>query len=142
MLPITVVTVGDFPKGPFSELGMKFSERLKHVAKLSSKAVTDGPADKLLSHVGKNDTLVVLEATGKAMTSESFATFLEGHLNIGKPVTFLIGGPKGLPDEVKQRADHLLSLSAMTTTHDMAHLFLLEQLYRAFSIIRGSEYHY
>lgn len=142
MLPITVITVGDFPRGPFSDLGTKFSERLKHVAKMTHKVITDGDTEKLLAHVGKNDTLVALEATGKAITSEAFATYIDGHINIGKPITFLIGGPKGLPDGVKQRADKLLSLSPMTTTHDMAHLFLLEQLYRAFSIIRGSEYHY
>ncbi len=81
--------------------------------------------------------LVALDERGKELTSREFARFLEKHPTL----TFLIGGADGLSDRVRERADLLLSLSKMTFQHDVARIVLLEQLFRAQEINRGSPYH-
>lgn len=85
---------------------------------------------------------IALTPTGKAHTSESFSTFLIKTLEAEKSrLTFAIGGATGLSSEVEQKALATLSLSKLTFTHQMTRLILLEQIYRAFEIERGSEYH-
>jgi len=85
---------------------------------------------------------VALDGGGKGMDSLSFARFLGRALDrgVGK-AAFLVGGPSGLPRQALGDATDVLSLSAMTLPHQMARLFLLEQLYRGFSILRGGPYH-
>jgi 23S rRNA (pseudouridine1915-N3)-methyltransferase len=83
-----------------------------------------------------------LDPAGKGMPSEAFADLLRTHEISGRgEIVFCIGGADGLSDEVRDRADLLLSLSQMTFTHTMARLLLLEQIYRGFRIIRGEPYH-
>jgi len=87
------------------------------------------------------DTVVwALAEEGQTIRSADLAERI-AHLR-GREMLFLVGGPYGLSDGVKRRADQLLSLSPMTFTHEMARLLLLEQLYRAVSINRGSGYHH
>ena len=87
--------------------------------------------------------LVALDESGKEFTSKGFATHLNKILvTYNKPLYFLIGGPYGFSDEVKQRSDELLALSQLTFTHQMVRIILLEQLYRAFTILKGKKYHY
>ena len=102
----------------------------------------DSEGRQLLARCNPSFFLVALDPAGQTMTSEALARLCEGWQNRGrKGISFLIGGPAGLSDDLRQRADLLLSLSPMTFTHDMARLLLLEQLYRAYSIINGSPYH-
>jgi len=76
------------------------------------------------------------------MTSPQLAGFLEEHMvHATSALDFVIGGPYGVSDAVRQRASMVLSLSKMTLTHQMARLFLLEQLYRAMTIVRNEPYH-
>jgi len=85
---------------------------------------------------------VALHGRGRAMDSEAFARFLGRALERGTvKAAFLVGGPSGLPRAALEEATDVLSLSPMTLPHQMARLFLLEQLYRGFSILRGSPYH-
>ncbi len=97
---------------------------------------------QLLDKVSPGSLIAALDFGGRQYSSEQFAGLIDGweRQNI-KRVVFIIGGPNGLSPEVKNRADLLLSLSKMTFTHDMARLFLLEQLYRAFTIKAGEKYH-
>ena len=96
----------------------------------------------LLAHVPAGSFKVVLDSRGRQFTSEKMAGLLERWEQQGiKQVSFLIGGALGLSAEVVQEADLLFSLSKMTFTHDMTRLFLLEQLYRAFTIKAGEKYH-
>jgi 23S rRNA (pseudouridine1915-N3)-methyltransferase len=96
----------------------------------------------LLTHVPTGSLKVVLDSRGRQFTSEKMADLLERWEQQGiKQVSFLIGGALGLSDEVILEADLLFSLSKMTFTHDMTRLFLLEQLYRAFTIKAGEKYH-
>ena len=140
MFKIAFVSVGSLPKGSFSDIGEDFATRLKKFAEVEFKSVkTD---DRLAEAVPKDSFLIVLEATGKQFTSEAFAAKLQSWVDNGQKLAIVLGGPHGVSQELKDKADLLLSLSPMTTTHDLAHLFFLEQLYRAFTITKGMTYHY
>lgn len=98
--------------------------------------------DRLLRKIPSEACAVVLDERGKTLTSEEWSAFLGERMVRSTPeVTLVIGGAYGLSDAVKQRGDLLLSLSAMTLTHQMARLFLLEQTYRALTILRNEPYH-
>jgi 23S rRNA (pseudouridine1915-N3)-methyltransferase len=140
MFKITFISVGSLPKGAFSDIGSDFATRLKKFAEIEFRAVKS--YDRLTDAVPNDNFLIVLEATGKLLTSEAFATKLQGWVDDGQKLTVVLGGPHGVPQELKTRANLLLSLSPMTTTHDLAHIFFLEQLYRAFTITKGMTYHY
>jgi len=140
MLQITMLTVGQLPKGPMSELGDDFAKRLSKFARLERKSVKS--TERLISAVPKDSRKIVLDITGQKMSSEDFANKLSGWIDQGQKLTFIIGGPHGPGDNIKAEADLLLSLSPMTTTHDLAQIFFLEQLYRAFTIVKGMTYHY
>lgn len=99
-------------------------------------------AERLLAKIGAAAFVIALDETGRRMTSEGFARLLEHHmLHATAELVFLVGGAYGLAAGVKQRSDLLLSLSDMTFTHQMARLFLLEQIYRGLTIVRNEPYH-
>ncbi len=86
---------------------------------------------------------VVFDVKGKAMTSEEFAACLKEMSNvIGPCMVFVIGGPYGLDEEVKRRADVSVSFSRMTLPHELAVVVAVEQVFRAMSIIHGEHYHH
>lgn len=86
-------------------------------------------------------TIVALDAGGRDMTSERWASWLEDRRHEGRRLTFLIGGPEGLVPEVSGIADHRLSLGPQTMAHQLARIVLLEQLFRASKILAGQKYH-
>lgn len=137
---MTFITIGTLPKGPFSDLAGEWEKQLKSFIKLEKRAVKDEAS--AIKAVPIDSSLLVLEALGKNLSSEAFSKWVGQREDAGDHVVVILGGPHGLSSELKNRADLLLSLSAMTTTHDLAHLFFLEQLYRAFTILRGKTYHY
>ena len=144
MLHLTLLTTDPLPKGPFQELGRHFKKQLSPYTKFEERIV--GSNESLTRAVTKQketgDLIVALEATGKELSAESFAEKVCTWDEAGQHVTVVLGGAKGLNDRIKYSADLLLSLSPMTTTHDLAHLFFLEQLYRAMTIVHGKTYHY
>ncbi|WP_303720449.1 23S rRNA (pseudouridine(1915)-N(3))-methyltransferase RlmH [Malonomonas rubra] len=98
--------------------------------------------ERILEKVPLRSYLIVLDERGRSVGSEQLAERLESEmLHGGRDWCLVIGGPYGLDPEVRQRADLLLSLSKMTFTHQMARLFLLEQLYRSCTILRNEPYH-
>lgn len=100
-----------------------------------------GYLEKKSKRATKQRFIVCLDAGGKTFDSQGFALFLNEKLD-GSDLIFIIGGVYGLSSDVKNRADLLLSLSKMTLTHQMTRIVLMEQLYRAFTIIKGKQYHY
>jgi len=87
--------------------------------------------------------IVALDEKGKEYTSRQFAFFIEKMMVSGKEqITFILGGHDGLEEELLNRADTRISLSRMTFTHQMVRLIFIEQLYRAFTIIKGEAYHH
>lgn len=90
---------------------------------------------------GDVGAIIALDEHGKEFTSVEFSQFLGKFFDRGERINFIIGGPYGLAENVRKKAGALCSLSKMTFTHQMIRLFLLEQIYRGVSIIKGKEYH-
>lgn len=97
----------------------------------------------ILKFLQTDDVLVLLDERGNEYSSLAFATFIRQKQNASvKRLVFLIGGPFGFDETVYQRANLKLSLSKMTFSHQMIRLFFVEQLYRAFTILKGEKYHH
>jgi 23S rRNA (pseudouridine1915-N3)-methyltransferase len=107
------------------------------------KEVMDEEAENILKAVSNGDHVVALDRLGKQFDSETMASWLEqlSRDQVSGYVCFLIGGPMGLAKTILKEADLILSLSKLTMTHEMARLFLLEQVYRSMTIIKGHQYH-
>ena len=114
------------------------------VVELKDSAAHEGPENegkRILENLNQNSLIVLLDVKGKHLTSPELAEQIEKwQLHGQKEITFVIGGAYGVSREVGQKADFSLSLSFLTFTHEMARVLLLEQLYRAYSIIKGFPY--
>lgn len=98
---------------------------------------------KILEATGKDDYLVLLDERGREMRTTEFSEWMRKRsLESNKRLVFIIGGPWGFSEEVLERADFRLSLSKMTFPHQLVRLLFAEQLYRAFTIIKGEPYHH
>jgi 23S rRNA (pseudouridine1915-N3)-methyltransferase len=103
----------------------------------------DKEGKKILRSISKDDYLVLLDERGKELRTAELAEWLEKRLMLpGKRLVFVIGGAWGFSEEIYSSADFRLSLSKMTLPHQMVRLLFLEQLYRAFTIIKGEPYHH
>lgn len=110
--------------------------------KSDPRQLCEREGERILEKIPATAFAVVLDERGESVTSEGVATLLDRHMVQGTPeVALVIGGPYGLSDAVRRRANLLLSLSPMTFTHQMVRLFLLEQIYRGLTILRGEPYH-
>ena len=100
-------------------------------------------AKLLLNELNKEDEVILLDEKGKDFGSLQFAEFLQKKQNASvKHLVFIIGGPYGFDEEIYKRANAKLSLSKMTFSHQMVRLFFVEQVYRAYSILKGEKYHH
>tara|TARA_R110002096_G_scaffold388179_2_gene582457 strand:- start:1252 stop:1689 length:438 start_codon:yes stop_codon:yes gene_type:complete len=97
--------------------------------------------DAILSTLGPRDRVIALEVGGRNWSTEKLAGQLESWQLDGRDVSFLVGGPDGLADACRDRADQLWSLSALTLPHPLVRILLAEQLYRAWSVTRNHPYH-
>jgi 23S rRNA (pseudouridine1915-N3)-methyltransferase len=101
----------------------------------------DEEGEALLARLGDRERVVALDERGAEETSVAFAKRLARWLERGQDVALVVGGSDGLAEAVKARAAETLALSRMTLAHRLARLVLVEQLYRAFTIVRGEQYH-
>lgn len=125
---------------PFSCLELK--EEKAGGKKADPRLIRELEGERILARIPQDAFVLVLDERGKALTSEGLADLLERHMVHGTTeLVAVIGGAYGLSDRVRQRGNLILSLSTMTFTHQMARLFLLEQLYRGCSILRNEPYH-
>lgn len=109
---------------------------------LSRNIILKKEAELLMKQMKSNAYLIVLDVNGQLLSSEEFARFLQKKKNSGVPtIDFIIGGEWGISENIKQKANFALSLSRLTFTHDLTRLVLLEQIYRAFTIMKGENYH-
>ena len=96
-----------------------------------------------MNYINADDVLILLDEKGKEFSSQDFAKFISQKQNASvKRLIFLIGGPFGFDEAVYKRSNFKLSLSQMTFSHQMVRLFFVEQLYRAFTILKGEKYHH
>lgn len=125
-----------------------YRKRLEHYVKVSIREITGGSCPKiegerLLKTVPKGSLTFALDVNGDVLNSHGLARLLASMETAGHShFCFIIGGAYGLSQEVLKRAHFRLSLSALTFTHDMSRLILMEQLYRAYSINAGAPYHH
>lgn len=96
----------------------------------------------LLKWITPKDVIVVCDERGKNLTSEKLSQKLDGWMGQGQRLVFVIGGAYGMTDEILSKAQFVLKLSEMTLPHELARVVLLEQVYRAFTILRGEKYHH
>ncbi len=116
---------------------------LKNTKSLNEEQQKEREADMLFEKLQQGDVLVLLDEKGKEFTSREFSAYLEQKLQtVNKRLVFLIGGPYGFSQRVYDAAQGKISLSKMTFSHQMVRLFLVEQIYRSFTIIKGEPYHH
>lgn len=154
---ITLICIGKTDEQSLEELISKYEKRLpnhwnynrieipdiKNRKNLSETQQKEREAENILAKIEPTDYFVLLDERGKQWTSIQFSSEIQNWMNQSiKRIVFVVGGPYGFSDNVYQRANLKLSLSKMTFTHQMIRLFLVEQLYRAFSILQGKPYHH
>ncbi len=116
---------------------------IKNTRNMSAREQKAKEGSKILDALGKDDYAVLLDERGKEFRTVEFAQWIgKRQLVPGKRVVFIIGGPWGFSDEVNSVADYRISLSRMTFPHQMVRLLFVEQVYRAFTIIKGEPYHH
>jgi len=116
---------------------------VKNSNKLSPEELKKKEGEMILSKIENGDVLILLDENGKNFSSREFSKVIEQQMvNATKHLFFLIGGAFGFSDEVYQRANQKISLSKMTFSHQLVRLVFAEQLYRAFTIIKGEKYHH
>ncbi len=116
---------------------------LKKVKNLSEDQQKQKEGELILNKLNATDVLILLDENGMQYDSVGFSEYLQKHMNSGiKQLVFVIGGPYGFSTEVYNKAAGKLSFSKMTFSHQMIRLFVIEQLYRAFTILKNEPYHH
>lgn len=147
-MKINLLTVGRLKEKYLIDAVNEYLKRLKPFTSVDIKEVPEqktvkDEGERLLSLIPKDSWVCVLDVGGVELSSEKFAAKLETLMVEGKSQwTFIIGGAFGISDKLRAEADFRLSLSKMTFTHQMTRVILVEQIYRAFKIIRGEKYHW
>lgn len=154
VMKVSIWAIGKTDEKYLEEGINKYLKRLKHYTQLSYEEFKDVKAAQLPSDTLKreaemiitrlklDDILVLLDEKGQTYDSVQFAAYLEKmQVQSTKSIVFLIGGAFGHHEIIRSRANHLVSLSKMTFSHQMVRLFLIEQVYRAYTIIKNEKYH-
>lgn len=116
---------------------------LKNAKGLTFSEVKQKEGELLLSKINSSDLLVLLDEKGRSFTSVGFSNYFQKQMNQStRNLVFVVGGPYGFSMDVYNRADDKISLSKMTFSHQMIRLLFVEQIYRAFSILKNEPYHH
>ena len=144
MQKVNIVCVGKLKEKFWTDAVAEYCKRISRFAdirvkELPEKRTLKEESEPILREM--RGTSVVLAVEGEKLSSKKFAQKMKGYADAGKEITFVIGSSCGLDESVKARADLLLSFSDMTFPHQLMRVILCEQIYRAFMINAGSEYH-
>ena len=156
-MKITLLTVGKTDKD-WVRQGMEiYVSRLKHyipfavveipelknVSALTKDQIKTREGELILKNIKPTDDLILLDERGKEYTSVELAKVIQDKISyVGKDMVYVIGGAYGISDAVYQRANSKISLSRMTFSHQMVRAIFVEQIYRAFTIMKGEPYHH
>jgi 23S rRNA (pseudouridine1915-N3)-methyltransferase len=156
-MKIKLIYIGKTSKSFLVEGEQEYIKRLKHYCnleiikiqdvknqkKMSSEEIKKFEGEKFLSYFQKDDLIYLLDDKGKQFTSKSLADFIEKQqIYSTSNLVIVIGGAFGFSESIYERANGKISLSSLTFSHQMIRLIFLEQLYRAFTIIKGEKYHH
>jgi 23S rRNA (pseudouridine1915-N3)-methyltransferase len=139
------VLIDDYQKrlGFYIKFEFEIIPDLKKVKNLSEDQQKQKEGELILNKLQSQDVLILLDENGKQLSSVEFSEYLQKHMNSGiKQLVLAIGGPYGFSNDVYNKAQGKLSLSKMTFSHQMIRLFIVEQLYRGFTILRNEPYHH
>ncbi len=154
---IKLIAIGKTDNVQLQDLINEYSNRLKHYVRFELEIIPDIKTAKNLSETQQkekeggfilkkltsSDVLILLDENGKQFTSIEFSSYLQKKMNSGiKQLVLAIGGPYGFSNEVYAKAQGKISLSKMTFSHQMVRLFVVEQLYRSFTILKNEPYHH
>lgn len=158
-MKITILSVGKLKEKYWKQAIAEYEKRLSAYTKVELIEVPDEKApenmsdkeieqvkakegDRLLGKIKPQQTVIILEIEGNMLTSEKLAQNLDQRMTQGQSdFVFVIGGSNGIHQDVLARSDYALSFSKMTFPHQMMRVILLEQIYRAFKIMKGEAYH-
>ncbi|MGI9350103.1 MAG: 23S rRNA (pseudouridine(1915)-N(3))-methyltransferase RlmH [Rhizobiaceae bacterium] len=156
---LEILAVGRLKAGPERELYDRYADRISKAGRqlhltgpflteiIESRSPDAGnrkqeEAQQLLTRMDKEASLVVLDERGKDMSSQQFSELLRSRQEAGNSsIALAMGGPDGHSDEIKTRANHVIRFGSMTWPHQLARVMLVEQLYRAVTILAGHPYH-
>jgi 23S rRNA (pseudouridine1915-N3)-methyltransferase len=156
-MQIKLISIGKTDSSELEQLISIYQNRLSHYVRFSFEIILDLKNTKnlseklqkeeegklILNKITSSDRLILLDENGKEMNSIGFSNFLQKQMNSGlKQLVFVIGGPYGFSEAVYKKAVGTLSLSKMTFSHQMVRLFMIEQLYRGFTILKNEPYHH
>lgn len=153
MAKIELICIGSQKFQSLKELEKEYEKKINYFSPFSATIIKPSKAgdekrsmaidgEKILERIRQDDILISLDRQGKEFSSEKFAQFIEDKLNYSrKGILFAIGGPPGLSGNVIKRSEIVISFSKMTFAHDLFKILFLEQLYRAFAIIKKTGYH-
>lgn len=156
-MKIKLIVVGKTSDKYLKEGELKYEQRLKHYIKFQDIIISDiknaknlsqldlkrREGEQILSKIENNDELILLDDKGSQFSSMEFSEFFNKKMiSSSGPLVFVVGGAFGFSDEVYKRANLKFSLSKMTFSHQMVRLIFKEQLYRAFTILKGEKYHH
>ena len=156
-MKIKLLAIGKTDNKALQSLMDEYQQRLKHYIKFEFEIIPDiknaknlseyqqkeKEGELILSKIQPTDELMLLDENGLEFTSITFSNYLQKKMNAGtKQLVLLIGGPYGFSDAVYAKSLGKVSVSKMTFSHQMIRVFIIEQLYRAFTILRNEPYHH
>lgn len=158
MLNINIICVGKIKEKYLQDAINEYSKRLSKYCKLNitelpdekipdkvnnslSEQIKEKECNKILEHIKKDSYVIALNVAEKQLSSEDFSNKIEDISMINSNITFIIGGSLGLTKKLLDSCNFKLSFSKMTFPHQLFRVFLLEQIYRAFKISNGENYH-
>ena len=156
-MKIKLLAIGKTDDKNLQLLIQKYEKRLKHYIKfdleiipdiknvknLSESAQKEKEGALILTKLGATDQLMLLDDKGESYSSVGFSKFMQKKMNAGvKQLVLVIGGPYGFSEAVYKKAQGKISLSKMTFSHQMIRLLVVEQVYRAFTILKNEPYHH
>ena len=159
MLKVNIICVGKLKEKFYCEAIDEYSKRLKsycslNIIEIKDEKIPNKPSEKenqiikekegnnILSHIKKDSYIICLDIKGKQYTSEEFSQKINNiSTNISSSISFIIGGSLGISQNVLKKANESISFSKMTFPHQLFRVILLEQIYRAFTIMNNEPYH-
>lgn len=156
-MTIRLLAIGKTDNKALQQLIAEYENRLKHYIKFELEIIPDiknaknlseaqqkeKEGELILKKLNTTDVLILLDENGKQYSSIDFSNYLQKKMNSGiKQLVFVIGGPYGFSNSVYQKAQGKISLSKMTFSHQMVRLFVVEQVYRGFTILKNEPYHH